>query len=253
MEPSKQELTLDESIKEVMKTLPPPIRQYLGQGKYLVVANRIMTKYGLHIDQAGVLEREIMFLLMGIDNPDEFTKTLSEEAKIDAKTIGNIVKDVNEQIFMPLREEMRKGSKEEIKPVEIKPPHAPARPPQTLASVPRYVPPKKYFNLQNKIPPPVPTPPIQPVQPQRREVIPVPTETKLLGDHKEPHIEFHKPVVTETPLRQALRAIVPPEDLPGVIQPTPIPEPPPPPLPPKPKPAVPVTPYSADPYREPIE
>jgi len=259
MEPSKQELTLDESIKEVMGTLPPPIRQYLGHGKYLVVASRIMTKYGLHIDQGGVLEREIMLLLMGIDNPDEFTKVLATEAKIDAQTIGNIVKDVNEQIFMPLREEMRKGpaprpviasggGSTPVQPRTVMSPQPSSPSPQALVPVPKYSPPKKYFNLQNKIPPAPTSKPIE--------------SNKLLGDHEEPHIDIRNkvqgssPPVTESPLRQALRTVVPPENLPGAM-PLPISAPLkpsnlPPTLVPKPEPivpTVPVAPYSADPYR----
>ena len=269
MEP-KKELSFDESVAQVMQTLPSPIRRYLGQGKYSVVANNLMTKYGLHVDQGGILEREIMLLLMGIENPDEFTQALVEEAKLDQQTINNIVKDVNGQIFVPLREEMRKGPQtvpqipkpvaapQEPREVVLQPrttmipanPQFAPRPAQTLAQVPRYVPPKKYFNLQNKIPPASP----KATQGTAPPATPKPMESnKLLEDHEEPHIEFKK---TPMPARSA----PPPPNLPGVIHPPPQPEPkvptpPPPPPPPKPEPVaptVPVTPYSADPYREPI-
>src|SRR3989338_895098 len=110
MNQDQPELSLDESMKQVMETLPPVIRAYLAQGKYTPVAKGLMAKYGLRIDQAGVLEREIMLLLMGIENPDEFTKTLTEEAKLNKQSVDGITQDVNTQIFVPLREEMRKGS-----------------------------------------------------------------------------------------------------------------------------------------------
>lgn len=254
-----QQLTpsFEESVAQVMQTLPPPIRHYLGQGKYSVVANQLMTKYGLHIDQGGILEREIMLLLMGIENPDEFTQALADEAKLDVQTINNITKDVNDQIFVPLREEMRKGTNAEVKPPQAQgaaasaPPRAsvlqpkttiipanprlPPRQPETFAPTLKYTSPAKSIEFKTKSTQQVPTP---------RQM----DSSKLLEDREEPHIEFKKaPSSTaDTSLRQVLRAVVPPENLPGVIQP-----------PVKPKPPIvpppPVKPYSSDPYREPIE
>src|SRR3989338_6152487 len=104
MDPNQPELTLEESINQVMQTLPPIVRAYLAEGKYTMVAKGLMSKYGLRIDQGGVLEREIMLLLMGIENPDDFTKALATEARLDQKIIGSIVQDINTQIFIPLRE-----------------------------------------------------------------------------------------------------------------------------------------------------
>ena len=119
----QQEPTLDESIKQVMKTLPPVIRDYLSQGKYTAVARELMAKYSLHIDQSGILEREIMLLLMGIENPTEFTKALVEEAKIDKQIVDKIVQDVNTQIFIPLKaEEMKSRGNDSEKPAVQKPP-----------------------------------------------------------------------------------------------------------------------------------
>ncbi len=109
MNQDQSSLTLEESIKEVMRTLPPIIRNYLSQGKYTEVAKSLITKYNLRIDQGGILEREMMLLLMGIENPTEFTQALAEEAKLDKKTIENIAQDINTQIFVPLREQMRSG------------------------------------------------------------------------------------------------------------------------------------------------
>ena len=284
MDQVQQEPTFEESVKQVMHTLPLLIRNYLGQGKYSDVANRLMTKYALHVDQGSILEREIMLLLMGIDNPDEFVQALAEEAMLDQQTVTGITQDVNEQIFVPLREEMRRGEKVEEaakvaaalppRPMVLPPlstiipanPQLPVKPPQVNASVPRYAPPKKYFNLQNKIPPPA-----KPTQPPPQKVVPPPPpkpmgSSRLLEDHEEPHIELHAgpSPAAESPLRQALRTVMPrpveasdiagpPPNLPGVIlPPPPIPRPP---VvsPPKQKPPIPITHYSSDPYREPIE
>src|SRR3989344_2586937 len=227
-----QQPTFDQDLSAVISQLPAPIRAFFVSGKVEIVAKNLMQKYQLHIDQGAITEREIILLLLGLKSPDEFTKTLVEEAKLDQQTVNGITRDVNEQIFVPLREEMRKGSAQQsvatpspkatsassetsqgaaegtAREVVLQPrttmipanpqlPLRPAeaygvggqRPAQTLASVPRYVPPKKYFNLQNKIPPrlaeasgvggpPTTTKPME--------------SNKLLEDHEEPHIEFKK-------------------------------------------------------------
>ena len=237
---------------------------------------------------------------MGVDTPDEFTKALAEEAKLDQQTIDSIVQDLNAQIFVPLREEMRKGPQ----PAAPAPPMATRAPSETSQGAaqgiarqinhaplpPRPTPPAprppvasgvggSNFNLQNKIPPPARpagAPPI--ARPDLRSVLSsvtkevpklVPGE-KLLEDHEEPHIEFHKaPTPPIVP-----KASPPPPNLPGAMPPQTRPSgllvPPAPPkdgqwkapTPPQvkspaPKPPVPPSPppqsYTTDPYREPIE
>ena len=188
MEP-QQEPTLEESIKQVMQTLPPPIRNYLGQGKYSVVAKSLMTKYGLHVDQGSILEREIMLLLMNVENPEEFTSSLKSDASIPEDVVWKIMIDINQEIFMPLREQMRSGAGnaqpiQSAEPIKPTPPHnepsftnpTPANPqfprPVEVPNVRMSPPPRtqevnastpKYFHLENKIvtptqPSAVPTP-----------------------------------------------------------------------------------------------
>ncbi|MDP2655235.1 MAG: hypothetical protein Q8P17_01605 [bacterium] len=279
------ELTLEESVQQVLPTLPLPIQKFFEQRKLGEVARLIMERYALHVDQGAILERELMFLLLGLKNPDEFAEELYAQLPISKQTVRDIIADVNQEIFVPLREEMRKGPQtvpQIPKPVAaaqpprdgmLQPrttmipanPQLPQRPAQTLASVPRYVPPKKYFNLQNKIPP---------ASPKATQ-----DTAKLLEDHEEPspslkategvaHLDISNKVqgvsspTTETPLRQALRTVMPrpavasgvggpPTNLPGAM----------PPLPPiyaplKPS-NLPLTPsakpYSSDPYREPLD
>ncbi len=321
MEPLKKELTLDESIAQVMKVLPPVIRNYLAQGKYTAVAKDLMAKYGLRIDQAGVLEREIMLLLMGIENPDEFAQALTEEAKLDQKAISGIAQDINTLIFVPLREEeMKSGA------MKAEPAAKPIVPAPSAAPAFGAPPLQKPRHLDNRIPPPPPRPvppmpptPPRPQNPALRDILAAVTKappmdsSKLLEDHEEPHIEFHTALQAPHPTPpQNLPGMMPPRPTPpappstsGPVQPhaiapgarapfiappkvgpSPVPPPPPRPVPPpapatpvQPRPtpppaslnnppdglsgdrpakqnglaAAPAKPYSADPYREPIE
>lgn len=214
---------LDEDLATIVSQLPPSIRAFFASGKVGTIAKSLMQKNQLHIDHGAILSREIILLLLGINDPAEFSKALAEEAKLDQRTINGIVEDVNTQIFMPLRDEMRKET----------------------AAAPEQ--PRTFFHLENKIPLPrqnrpteekppqilIPAAPVSP-KPALRDVLASvmkapsddnhisPEPRQLLEDHEEPHIEF----------RNKTRAAAPP------TQPTP------------PKP---ITSYSTDPYREPID
>lgn len=226
MNQDTKELTVEESIQQVMQTLPPVIREYLAQEKYTPIARAIMAKYSMRIDQGGVLEREIMLLLMGVDDPSEFTRALSEEARLDQETVASIVQDVNTQIFGPLRQEEEKQSRQALVQQNKKP--------------------------QSKMP--IYTGPVAPLPPKAMmpsstlgDVVRQVTAPKLLEDHEESHIEINK-------ISQAPRPDVEAGMLPGAMPPVPAPTLPKsiPPAPFVPKPPI-ITEYSTDPYREPID
>lgn len=150
-----------------MQTLPPIIRDYLSAGKYTTVARNLTTKYGLRIDQAGVLEREIMLLLMGIETPQEFAQALTEEARLDKKIVDSIALDVNEQVFIPLRtEEQKIGMNKASSPAmpEMKKEIVPTYAGVIQKGAPAAVPPKGITNLLKKDEPP--TPAVAPLPPK---------------------------------------------------------------------------------------
>lgn len=225
MDQNQPELSFEESLKQVMQTLPPVIRDYLTQGKYTVVSKNLMAKYGLRIDQGSVLEREIMLLLMGVETPSEFMEALAEEAKLDQKTVGGIVQDVNDQIFVPLREEEENGS-------VVEPVAPAARPQRPLAPHIAPLPPKT-------------------AMPSRStgtlgDIVRSVTAQKMLEDHEEPHIELSQvpvpPVAQSVPLAPVnLPGAMPPQDISRTF------------IGQKPAIPAPVAPYSSDPYREPID
>ncbi|MHB8660461.1 MAG: hypothetical protein ACYC75_00760 [Minisyncoccota bacterium] len=261
MDQNKSDLTLEESAKQVLQTLPQPIRHYLGQGKYVIVAKNLMAKYGLRVDQGGVLEREIMLLLMGIENPTEFTQALASEARLNQQVIDGIVLDVNNQIFIPLQKEMREGAgNTQQSPKSAVPQTVTARQ-STVATASTYAPPPQspryarpdddlisHRSAQSPAFQRVAPPSLGATKSAVRAAMsahskPMPNE-KLLEDHEEPHIEFD-----ETPPsipRLVTPPPPPPPNLPGAMPPVPPP-------PPSPRPTPSTRSYASDPYREPID
>ncbi|MDO8567070.1 MAG: hypothetical protein Q7R58_02885 [bacterium] len=328
----------DQELNEALKAAPKVIQGEIATGYETAdIIRAFKSKYNLHIDTLGMIAELTRNMLLGLVNPQEFLQELITSGVPDKDARG-IMTEINQKIFVPLREEMRKGGREESaevkhpqesEPAEVRPPQVPAaaeppraeparvsasvlpplttiipanpqlpaRPAPMLTSVPRYVPPKKYFHLQNKIPTAPSPQPKLPSEGGQTSLNPA----KLLEDHEEPHIDFHPPSLplrqdyaghsnatrtssdtsqdagktpsstAETPLRQALRTVLPrpfeasgvvgpPANLPGVMPPA-IPQPPvvttPPSLPiPPPRavpPPAPARPYSSDPYREPVD
>ena len=282
------ELTLEESIQQILPTLPLPIQKFFEQRKLGATAQFLMERYALHIDQGTVLERELMFLLLGLESPDEFAAELYAQLPISEQVVQDILADINKEVFIPLQEEMKKAignipqsakpvmppSREESK-TSMSPtpanPQLPPRPPVAFSGGgPRILPPSAQgFGRVQQINASMPnySPPqplkyfhlenkIPPREVSQTSLKPV-VDEKLLEDREEPHIEFNK-----SPARTA----PPPSNLPGVFIPPEVPmvqplpatpkiETPPAPLKPTVSPLAPVSsrPYSSDPYREPID
>jgi len=258
--------TLADDIKQLLTEVPPQIRAFFASGKVEIVAKNLIQKNQLHVDQGAIVGRELILLLLGINTPLEFTKALVEEAKLDQKIIDSIMQDINDQIFVPLQEEMKKTIGNASQPTKPVMPSAPSRPtfaegygevkegfrlfgqptpanpmlphrPQPVnATTP------KYFHLENKTPvQPAQPRPVQPIAPIAPKQIAAPImDEKLLEDHEEPSPLSPLPARTAPPL----------PNLPGVIQPSAIPE-----VKKTVTAVAPVSarPYSTDPYREPID
>ncbi|MFH1178597.1 MAG: hypothetical protein V1711_02665 [bacterium] len=247
----------EQELNAALKASPKVIQNELATG--YGTADIIRTfgpKYNLHIDTLGVIAELNRNMLLGLVRPEEFFKELIT-AGIQDKDVKEIMTEINQKIFVPLRERMRSGktivsesekSTESIaqtRPKEVlrwgESVPQPPRLAQVIAKVPTYEAPEqksKYFHLENKIPLPRPT--IQSPQPAMLAPTPVANE-KLLEDHEEPHIDISNKVQGAS--------------LPGTQPPTPVPSSAPLtpyPLPLKPS-APPARPYSIDPYREPID
>lgn len=103
------ELTLEENIRQILPTLPLPIQKFFEQRKLGETARRLMERYALHIDRGTILEQELMLLLLGLKNPDEFTEDLYAQLPISKQTVLDIIADINKEVFIPLREEEMKS------------------------------------------------------------------------------------------------------------------------------------------------
>jgi hypothetical protein len=269
MNPDQPQPTYDESVKQVLQSLPAPLRTYLEEAKYAPASAMLSHKYALGPVQEKTLKNGLVFLLMGIDNPDEFATSLRGEAKLSDDVVRSIMTDVNEEVFLPLQEEMKRAENTPVAQAPVPTPPAPPRPATVFTPVDpasrSYAPPLQSPRYPGQSADMVANGPAQatPMRPTAPGVIPegqrfvpkqsalpvtnpglraVMTDLKMLEDHEEPHIDLHNGV---------------PANLPGVVI-APVATP----LPAQeaqvaPKsvsvPMVPITSYTKDPYREPID
>jgi hypothetical protein len=280
---------VDTDISTVVRNLPKPIRDFLEAGRCALFAEAFMARYDLHVDQVGLLERELTSLLMGLESPEEFVAALSTEGRLSPEAVEGIIGDVNNEIIKPLQEALRALPKEEpepiVKPEPVvpvlaqKPPVAPmpTKPQMPQVGAPKPMVPNP-MPMKAAPPPNLPGTPLADALKRAGAIPPAPTPkpASLLEDHEEPHINVGgvaplppKPPITPPPiptrpamgpagkpLWNAPRPMTPPITPPAPMPPVPpAPAPQAPQMPQAPKP--PITPppvkYASDPYREAID
>lgn len=223
--------TLEETIALLLTQVPAPVQSFvlneLGDTSRLLMAS-----HNLKVDQAGVLERELLLMLLGQEEPAQFAAELKASGVPDATTQA-ILKDVNERVFKKLREEERQGGVAPATPqpapkerswVEVTP-----RPTQEpLAAAPSYAP--------------------APAVPQT----PAPSIRTMAGDIARANPDAPKAPAAAQQLPGAPLPVPPPlaHEAPAPI---PVPKATPVARPAPQETAPPVKNYGVDPYREPIE
>lgn len=120
-------------IDPAIAKLPQDLQQIILSTDTAEAIQNIGQKYNLHIDQMGGLDDEVGAVMVGETKPDEFVDKIKNRLQVDQPAAEAISREVNEQIFLPIRESLRKlheqpESKEVIGGVETiqtpKPPTA---------------------------------------------------------------------------------------------------------------------------------
>jgi hypothetical protein len=264
---------------------PIQIQEAFSSETTISTISNLGNKFRLHIDQIGLVAELNVQTLLGLIDPEGFLKELVA-AGIADKDARDIMAEINQKIFVPLREGMRSGAAstppptkfavQQSRPQDIIPRVTPVN-----AGVPNYTPPLQspMYSRGIQVPSPTNIPqknftrPTQSVYssasniPSVRPAMVAPpkpmSSDSLLEDHEEPHIEFNKSPVPGLP-----KWSPPPQNLPGAVMPMDV-------IPPGGQPSfvmpqmpvtstLPVPPqkippslapksYSSDPYREPID
>lgn len=96
--------TTTKLVKEKFDALPQSIQEVILSSHYEESLIEIGKQYSLNVEQLGILERETTLTMMGLTPTKDFESELARELNIDRIKVSQIVKDINEKIFLKIRE-----------------------------------------------------------------------------------------------------------------------------------------------------
>jgi len=97
-----------EAIKKQLAKLPKDLRDAVVAADLPDKFKTIANKHKLRIDQGGALENETMFVMLGLEHPDDYTSNLKREADISQEEAESIAEEINRMIFLPIRASLKK-------------------------------------------------------------------------------------------------------------------------------------------------
>ncbi|OGC80366.1 hypothetical protein A2943_01235 [Candidatus Adlerbacteria bacterium RIFCSPLOWO2_01_FULL_51_16] len=136
-------------IEERLGELPEDVRLAILSADFEKKVQTVGAKYNLHIDQLEVLGDETMLIMLGFADPSTFAANIEKQVRVSTDQAHKIGAEITEQIFLPIRESMKKFMEGRAKEAPIV-----SAPPPPSTPTPKPVPPPSA--------PPKPTPPPAP-------------------------------------------------------------------------------------------
>jgi hypothetical protein len=91
-------------IKERFDALPESIQEVITSSNYQDTLIEIGGRYSLNVEQLGSLELETTLVMMGMTPLADFETELTREVNVDKEKGTQIFKEVNEKVFLKIRE-----------------------------------------------------------------------------------------------------------------------------------------------------
>lgn len=95
---------------EAYKNLPEAIRDALSSIDFADKISNIADKHSLLIDKQGELSDEVGLVMLGLTHPDKFVESIKNRLEISQSEAEAIATDVNNEILLEIREELKKIS-----------------------------------------------------------------------------------------------------------------------------------------------
>ena len=97
-----------EQIREIYIKLPQDLKDAILGVDSTDIMRKIGEKHKLAIDKIGKMVGEAGYVMLGVTHPNEFIANLVERLEVDKEKARIIAQEINEQIFKPVRESLRK-------------------------------------------------------------------------------------------------------------------------------------------------
>ncbi|MEK7614155.1 MAG: hypothetical protein AAB428_00610 [Patescibacteria group bacterium] len=99
---------IDAEVEEKYKTLPEDVRKAITSVEVSAKITGLAEKYRLHIDKADELSDETGLVMLGLTHPRDYLNNLKKRLEIPEDLAREIVADINNQIFLPIRQSLKK-------------------------------------------------------------------------------------------------------------------------------------------------
>ncbi len=94
---------LEKLIQNKIKTLPKNIQYALAHFPWHEAISNIAKKYQLQIDEEDILLREVLLVLVGLEDAEKIYENILKHLSLDEKTAGNLIAELNQKVFIPLQ------------------------------------------------------------------------------------------------------------------------------------------------------
>lgn len=97
-----------EELKQRFDSLPEDVQIAMTALETADAIEAIQQKYKLHIDQAGLIAEEVGLVMLGFSRPFDFVARIASKLHLTQMVASEITKDINESIFNPIKESLKK-------------------------------------------------------------------------------------------------------------------------------------------------
>lgn len=119
---------LRDTVGTLLAGLPPAVRDFVTSDKLDEVVLELAGKYQMHADQSGKFHEALVYMLLGVYDPERFVARLTQ-AGIPGESVQGVIADLNDRVFVPLRAtEADAPTTTPAAPAPVAPQPAPVRP-----------------------------------------------------------------------------------------------------------------------------
>ena len=102
------DILTEEQILEKYEQLPEDLKEAIFSVEMTEAIKGIGAKYKLAIDKIGALANESGMVMFGATRPKDFVSNLMSRLGVNMETANKIASDVNSQVFLKVRESLKK-------------------------------------------------------------------------------------------------------------------------------------------------
>ena len=101
------EENIAKKIQQRLTEISPDVRKAIESVDFDSHIQEVGKKHQLHVDQVGALEDEVLMVMLGFTPLESFGDHVAAQLKVSPQAAQSIVQDVNQNVFLPVRESLK--------------------------------------------------------------------------------------------------------------------------------------------------